>query len=59
MKLKPKKLWIRDDSLYMNVGEDLIKFSDHALVRIADLIEYENDQYFIRVKHRRYKIPLV
>ena len=59
IKLKPKKLRIKDDSLYMNVGEDLIKFSEHALVRIADLIEYENDQYFMRVRDRRYKIHQV
>jgi hypothetical protein len=41
------------------MGEDQIKFSEHGLVRIADLIEYENDQYFMRVRHRRYKIQQV
>jgi hypothetical protein len=59
IKLKPRKLWIKDDSLYMNLGEDLIKFSENGLVRIADLIEYENDQYFMRVRDRRYKIHQV
>jgi hypothetical protein len=57
--IRARKLWIKDDSLYINMGEDQIKFSEHGLVRIADLIEYENDQYFMRVRHRRYKIQQV
>ncbi|MGD2125308.1 MAG: MFS transporter permease [Desulfobacteraceae bacterium] len=59
IRLKPKKLFIRDDSLYMHAGEDRIKFSGQALVKIADLIEDENGQCFIRVKGRRYRISQI
>ncbi len=55
--LKPKNLWIRDDSLYMQTGKENIKFIERGLMKISDLLEFTNDQYFIKVKDRRYRIP--
>jgi hypothetical protein len=40
----------------MNSAEHRIKFTDHSLIRISDLLDYEGDDYFITVKGRRYKI---
>ncbi len=57
IKLKPKKLWLRDDSLYMQSGGENIKFVERGLMKISDLLEFTNDQYFIKVKNRRYRIP--
>ena len=56
IKLRPKKLFIKDDSLYMQIGEESVKFTERNLMKISDLIEYDNQQYFIRVKNRRYRI---
>lgn len=56
VELKPRNLFIRDDNLYMRMGEETIKFTERGLMKISDLLEYDNDQYFIRVKNRRYKI---
>jgi hypothetical protein len=56
IKLKPRNLFIRDDDLYMRMGEEAIKFSERGLMKISDLLEYDNDQYFIKVKNRRYRI---
>ena len=56
IKLKPRNLFIRDDDLYMRMGEETIKFSERGLMKISDLLEYDNDQYFIKVKNRRYRI---
>jgi len=56
VKLRPRKLFIRKDNLYMHLGEDQVKFTEQALLRISILIEYENDECFIRVRGRRYKI---
>jgi len=56
IKLKPGKLYIKDDSLYMHFGEEQIKFADRVLFKISDLLEYNDDNYFIRVNNRRYKI---
>jgi hypothetical protein len=54
--LKPKKLSLKADDLYLHVGDERIKFAEQGLIKIADLIEYDKGQYFIRVKNRKYKI---
>jgi len=56
VELKPRNLFIRGDNLYMRIGEETIKFAERGLMKISDLLEYDNDQYFIRVKNRRYRI---
>jgi len=56
VQLKPKKLWIRDDSLYMHTSDGDIKFIERGLMKISELLESENEQYFIKVKDRRYRI---
>jgi hypothetical protein len=57
LKLKPKNLWIRDDSLYMHTGGENIKFIERGLMKISDLLEMTNNQYAIKVSGRRYRIP--
>jgi len=57
IKIRPQKLFIKDDNLYMQVGEERIKFTERGLMKISNLIECDNDRYFIKVKNRRYKIP--
>ena len=59
IKLKPRKLFIKKDCLYMHLGEDIIKFSEKGLLRIAKLLEEENGKFYIRIKNRRYKIPVM
>ena len=56
IKLKPGSLFIKNDSLYMSLGDDCIKFNEHALMKLSDMLEYEKDKYFIRVKGRKYEI---
>ena len=56
IKLKPKKLSIKGDNLYMSVGKERIKFAEKGLIKISEFIEYDSNQYFIRIKNRRYKI---
>jgi len=57
MKMKPRRLFIENDSLYIQFGEDRIKFTEHALIRIADLLEDENERCYIRIRGRRYQVP--
>jgi len=59
VKLKPRKLFIKNDCLYMHMGEEIIKFAEQGLMKIARLLEEENDRLFIRVKKRRYQIPAI
>ena len=56
IKLNPKKLEIKADSLYMRVKDERIKFAEQGLIKISDLLENVDDQFFIRIHHRRYKI---
>jgi protoporphyrinogen oxidase len=57
IKLDPEKLFMRNDNLYVKLGDETIKFAEQALLKIADLLEDESNQYFIRVNDRKYKIP--
>ena len=56
LKLKPRKLFIKEDNLYMMEGDEIVKFSEQGLMKISDLLEYQEDRYFIRVKGRKYAI---
>jgi len=56
LKLKPKNLFIRNDNLYMRLGQETIKFAERGLMKISDLLEFKDDQYLIKVKNRRYRI---
>ena len=56
VKLKPKNLFTRNDNLYMRMGKETIKFSERGLMKISDFLEFSDEQYFIKVKNRRYRI---
>ena len=56
VKLMPQKLFTQNDNLYMRIGSDTIKFVERVLMKISDLLEFKEEQYFIRVKNRRYRI---
>ena len=57
VKLKPRRLFVKDESLYIILGEERAKFTEEALLRITDDMEDEAGQFFIMVKGRKYKIP--
>ncbi|MGD2268998.1 MAG: MFS transporter permease [Desulfobacterales bacterium] len=56
IKLHPKKLWIKDNRLYMKKGDEQVKFTERSLLKISELIEHDGNQYFIRVQNRKYCI---
>ncbi len=56
IKLKPKNLFTRNDNLYMRMGQETIKFAERGLMKISDLLEFSDEQYFIKVKNRKYRI---
>jgi hypothetical protein len=57
IKLIPGKLWIKHDSLYMQDGDEQIKFTEQSLMKISDLIDKKDDRYCIKLKNRKYEIP--
>ena len=58
IRLKPRKLFIENDKLYMQLGDEVIKFAEQGLMKIASFLEEDGDTLFIRSKNRRYRIPV-
>jgi len=56
VKLKPKNLFTQNDNLYMRMGNETIKFAERGLMKISNLLEFKDEQYFIMVNNRRYQI---
>lgn len=57
IKLDPEKLLIKNDSLYIQNGEDLIKFNENALLSLAGYMDDVDDQYVINIDGKRHLIP--
>jgi len=57
--LNPESLFIRNDNLYMRMGEETIKFIENGLMKIAPLLENEDGQFYIRLKDKKYQIPIL
>lgn len=56
VKLRPRKLFTHNDGLYMHLGDEIIKFAEQGLIKIAPFLEEDGDGLFIRSKNRRYRI---
>ncbi len=56
IKLDPKQLFEKDDSLYIQTSEHLIKFTDRALLKISKFLEEKNDKLFFKIDGRYYKL---
>lgn len=59
IKLDPEKLLIRNDNLYIQNGEDLIKFSENALLALVRYMDDTDDQYSINLDGKRHFIPSI
>ena len=57
--LDPESLLIKDDNLYMRMGDETLKFVEHGLMKLAQLLEDEDGRYYVRLKGRRYSIPIL
>lgn len=51
------KLFIRNDQLYYQNASERIKFSERALLRIANRVVFEQGRYFFKKDQERYLIP--
>ena len=57
--LDPESLFVNDDNLYMRMGDETIKFVEHGLMKLAPLLEDEDGRFYIRLKDKRYRIPIL
>ncbi len=54
--LDPAGLVVENDALYAVVGEERIRFTDRALLKMAGLLEFEGGGYSIRLDGRCHRI---
>jgi len=57
IELDPEKLLIKNDDLYFQSEEGLIKFNENALVALAGYMDDESDQFVINIDGKRHLIP--
>jgi len=55
--LDPQKLFVKNDELYFQNGEDLIKFNENALLSLAGYMEEADNQFLIVIDGKRHVIP--
>lgn len=55
--LDPTALFVSGDSLYLTRNGERIKFSERALLKLADVMDFTDQGYFIHVCGRRHRIP--
>lgn len=54
--LDPESLFVKDDNLYMRMGDETIKFVENGLLKISPLLEDDGGRLYLRLKDKRYKI---
>ncbi|MEW5909866.1 MAG: MFS transporter permease [Thermodesulfobacteriota bacterium] len=55
--LDPKTLAVRDDALYVLEPDLRIKFTDRALMKLSDYLEFKDGLYFIKLNGELNPIP--
>jgi hypothetical protein len=54
--LVPADLFVAGDSLYATLDGERIKFSERAMLKLAEVMEFTENGYFIRVGGRSHRI---
>ena len=57
--LNPENLFIRNDNLYLRMGEETIKFNEYGLMKMAPLLGDENGRFYVRFKDKKHQIPIL
>lgn len=55
--LSPENLFIANDSLYLRRRDERIKFTERALMKLADALEFTDGAYYLRLAAGRFRIP--
>ena len=56
IKLMPRNLTVKGNDLYMQAGQDTVKFIERGLMKVSKIMTFENDQYYISMNGKKYKI---
>ena len=58
IRLEPEKLYIAADRLYLRLENEIVKFTEQTLMKIASLLEEEGGGFYIRLNNQRYPIAI-
>ncbi len=56
MPFDPARLFLRDDNLYIQTHEHLIKFKDRALLKMSRFMEEKDGHLFFKMKNKTYLV---
>ena len=56
IELEPAQLFVAGDSLYLTAGDDRIKFTERALLKLSEVMDFTSEGYSIRTGGRCYRI---
>jgi hypothetical protein len=56
MRLDPGQLFVANDSLYLRTGDERIKFTERALMKLAEVMDFASEGYSIRADGRSHRI---
>jgi hypothetical protein len=59
LRLEPDQLFVRDDTLYLRRGEEIIKFNQDSMLALSDRMSFADEQYVIEIDGKRRVIPCV
>jgi hypothetical protein len=59
IKLYPENLFIKNDCLFMNYQDTLIKFTDRCMMRLSEYIEEIDAVYYFQLNDERCIIPIL
>ncbi len=56
IRLHPERLFLRNDNLYVMEEGDIIKFTEHALIKISNIIDEIDGHFYITINGVSHKI---
>jgi hypothetical protein len=54
--LEPKNLFVQNDNLYLSMSGERVKFTERSLIKISQLLEVDDDNYYIRLNGKKNRI---
>lgn len=54
--LDPDKLFVRDDNLYIQKDNEIVRFTDRVLLRLSTYLIVDQDRYYFEINGERYPI---
>jgi hypothetical protein len=58
IELVPSALCVKNDSLYVRHGEDRIKFTERALMKVSSRLDFNRDRYYFSAGGQKIEVPV-